>query len=45
MVNLNNPEDAALLGRAANRERLAKALAAGVADHFKPSASTRSGTR
>ncbi len=34
MVNLNNPDDAALLGRAADRERLADALADALADHF-----------
>ena len=34
MVNLNNVDDAALLGRAADRDRLAKALAAALADHF-----------
>jgi N-acetylmuramoyl-L-alanine amidase len=45
MVNLNNPDDAALLGRAADRERLAKALAAALADHFGPSGSTRSSLR
>jgi N-acetylmuramoyl-L-alanine amidase len=36
MVNLNNPEDAALLGRAADRERLAKSLASALALHFGP---------
>ena len=34
MVNLNNPDDAALLGRAADRERLARGLAAALAGHF-----------
>jgi N-acetylmuramoyl-L-alanine amidase len=34
MVNLNNSQDAALLGRAADRERLAKALVAALSDHF-----------
>lgn len=36
MVNLNNPDDAALLGRAAERDRLAKALAGALSDYFKP---------
>jgi N-acetylmuramoyl-L-alanine amidase len=34
MVNLNNADDAALLGRAADRDRLAQALAAALADQF-----------
>jgi len=34
MVNLNNSEDAALLGHAADRDRLAKALVAALSDHF-----------
>jgi N-acetylmuramoyl-L-alanine amidase len=34
MVNLNNPEDAALLGRAADRDRLALALENALADYF-----------
>jgi N-acetylmuramoyl-L-alanine amidase len=34
MVNLNNPDDAALLGRASDRDRLANALAAALASHF-----------
>ncbi len=42
MVNLNNPDDAALLGRAADRDRLAKGLAAALAGHFGSGASTRS---
>lgn len=41
MVNLNNPDDAALLGRAADRDRLARALAAALASHFEPGADTR----
>jgi len=45
MVNLNNPDDAALLGRASNRDRLAKALAAALADHFGQGGRTRAGTR
>jgi N-acetylmuramoyl-L-alanine amidase len=36
MVNLNNPDDAALLGRAADRDRLAKALVAALSDYFGP---------
>ncbi len=36
VVNLSNAEDAALLGRASERERLAKALAAALSDHFGP---------
>jgi N-acetylmuramoyl-L-alanine amidase len=42
MVNLNNSDDAALLGRAADRDRLAKALAAALGDHFAPGSSGRS---
>ena len=34
LVNLSNPEDASLLGRAADRDRLAKAMAAALADRF-----------
>jgi N-acetylmuramoyl-L-alanine amidase len=34
MVNLNNAADAVLLGRAADRDRLARALAVALADHF-----------
>ena len=34
MVNLNNPEDAALLGRAADRDRLSKALVAGLTSYL-----------
>jgi N-acetylmuramoyl-L-alanine amidase len=45
MVNLNNPDDAALLSRAADRERLAKGLAAALAGHFGASASSRAGGR
>jgi N-acetylmuramoyl-L-alanine amidase len=41
MVNLSNPNDAALLGRAANRDRLAKALAAALADYFGPKGKAR----
>jgi N-acetylmuramoyl-L-alanine amidase len=41
MVNLNNPDDAALLGRAADRERLAKGLAAALAGHFGSASDTR----
>jgi N-acetylmuramoyl-L-alanine amidase len=41
MVNLNNPDDAALLGRAADRERLAKGLAAALAGHFESASDTR----
>ncbi len=41
MVNLNNPDDAALLSRAADRDRLAKALAAALGDHFGPRPSGR----
>jgi N-acetylmuramoyl-L-alanine amidase len=42
MVNLNNSYDAALLGRAADRDRLAKALAAALGDHFNPGSAGRS---
>jgi N-acetylmuramoyl-L-alanine amidase len=45
MVNLNSPDDAALLGRSADRDRLAKALAAALSDHFGPDAKTRAGGR
>lgn len=38
MVNLNNAEDAALLSRAADRERLAESLASALALHFAPNA-------
>jgi N-acetylmuramoyl-L-alanine amidase len=41
MVNLNNPDDAALLGRAADRDRLAKALAGALTDYFGPKGSAR----
>jgi N-acetylmuramoyl-L-alanine amidase len=41
MVNLNNPDDAALLGRAADRDRLAKALAAALSDYFGPRGGAR----
>jgi N-acetylmuramoyl-L-alanine amidase len=41
MVNLSNPDDAALLGRAADRDRLAKALAAALADQFGPGPKAR----
>jgi N-acetylmuramoyl-L-alanine amidase len=41
MVNLNNPEDAALLGRAADRDRLAKALVAALSDYFGPKGNPR----
>jgi len=34
MVNLSNSEDASLLGRAADRDRLAMAMAAALADQF-----------
>jgi len=34
MVNLNNSDDAALLARAAQRERLARGVADGIAQHF-----------
>jgi N-acetylmuramoyl-L-alanine amidase len=34
MVNLNNPDDAALLGRASDRDRLAHALAGALADQY-----------
>jgi N-acetylmuramoyl-L-alanine amidase len=36
MVNLNNPEDRALLGRAADRDRLAHALSNALVDYFAP---------
>lgn len=39
MVNLNNDEDAALLSRAKDRERLAQSLASALALHFSPPAS------
>jgi len=42
MVNLNNPDDAALLGRAADRDRLAKGLATALASHFGSGGDTRS---
>jgi len=45
MVNLNNPDDAALLGRAADRNRLAKALAAALTDHFGQGGKGRSAIR
>jgi N-acetylmuramoyl-L-alanine amidase len=45
MVNLNNPQDASLLGRAASRERLAKALAAALSDYFKPTGGAKAGRR
>ena len=45
MVNLNNADDAALLGRAANRDRLAKALASALADHFGQGGKARTGGR
>jgi N-acetylmuramoyl-L-alanine amidase len=45
MVNLNNPEDAALLGRATDRERLAKSLASALALHFGPAAKDRPRSR
>ena len=41
MVNLNNADDAALLSRSADRERLAEALAAALAAHFGPSSAGR----
>jgi N-acetylmuramoyl-L-alanine amidase len=41
MVNLNNPDDAALLGRSADRDRLAKALAGALADHFGAGAKSK----
>lgn len=41
MVNLSNPDDAALLGRAAERDRLARGLAAALASHFGSSAKPR----
>jgi N-acetylmuramoyl-L-alanine amidase len=37
MVNLTNPEDAALMGKAADRERLAGALADALAAHLRAS--------
>jgi N-acetylmuramoyl-L-alanine amidase len=46
MVNLNNTDDAALLGRAADRERLAEALASGLSGYFgrkPPSGASRAG--
>lgn len=43
MVNLNNEQDAGLLARAADRNRLADALADAVADHFQPSRSRARG--
>jgi len=45
MVNLNNPEDAALLRRAANRDRLAKALASALEDHFGQGGKSRARAR
>ncbi len=41
MVNLSNPADATLLGRAKDRERLAKALVGALSDHFGPKAGGR----
>ena len=41
MVNLSNAADAALLSRAADRERLAKALAGALSDYFGPKAEGR----
>ena len=41
MVNLNNPDDATLLGRATDRDRLAKALASALSDYFGPRADGR----
>lgn len=43
MVNLNNPDDAALFRRAKDRDRLAKALASGLSDFF--SAAPRSAAK
>jgi len=45
MVNLSNPDDAALLGRATDRDRLAKALAAALADQFGPGPKARTPDR
>ncbi len=45
MVNLNNPEDASLLGRAADRDRLAKALVGALSDDFGPKADGRARAR
>jgi N-acetylmuramoyl-L-alanine amidase len=41
MVNLNNDEDAALLSRAKDRERLAKSLASALALYFAPNPKAR----
>jgi N-acetylmuramoyl-L-alanine amidase len=43
MVNLNNPDDATLLGRSADRDRLARALAGALADHFGAGGARRAG--
>ena len=45
MVNLNNPEDASLLGHAADRDRLARALASALADQFGPGEKTKEGVK
>jgi N-acetylmuramoyl-L-alanine amidase len=45
MVNLNNTDDASLLGRAASRDRLAKALAAALSDYFRPSGRSKARRR
>jgi N-acetylmuramoyl-L-alanine amidase len=41
MCNLNNPDDAALLGRAADRDRLARAFVTALSDYFAPKGSPR----
>jgi len=45
MVNLSNPADASLLGRAKDRERFAKALAGALSDTFGPKAEGRARNR
>ena len=45
MVNLNNPDDATLLGRAADRDRLANALFGALSDYFGPKADGRARNR
>jgi N-acetylmuramoyl-L-alanine amidase len=42
MVNLNNTDDAALLGRAADRDRLAAALGKALGDFFNPASKSSS---
>ena len=45
MVNLNNPDDATLLGRATDRDRLAEALVNALSDYFGPRAERKARSR